>query len=268
MRQPTGKLRPPPVTTNLCRGRCLHRPGNPASPQGPGRDKSRPYDRRKARTQPGNGNPAAPQTSVGDDARIVPHPRGGANARGRDKSRPYDQRKVRSHRGTALSTVSQTSVGDDARTAPAGTFRRPKTAGPALRPEIVPGTPQEGSREGHGPPLRINFVFRAKPDKRSHPGDRRAGCPHPAGPCGGANVSILNRQCAAGVHARPTRQPETAAEGETGGFSTFNTKRRGIAAAFRFVRFAYPAGAGRVIPAPTRACRRARGCPRYSRARR
>ena len=44
----------------------------------------------------------------------------------------------------------------------------------------------------------------AKPDGRNHPGDRRAGCPHPAAPRGGTNVSILNRQCAAGVNARPT----------------------------------------------------------------
>ena len=64
-----------------------------------GRDKSRPYDQRKARGQPGNGNLAAPQTSVGDDARIVPHPRGGANAPGRDKSRPYDRRKARTQPG-------------------------------------------------------------------------------------------------------------------------------------------------------------------------
>ena len=39
----------------------------------------------------------------------------------------------------------------------------------------------------------------------THPGVRRAGCPHPAGPRGGANVSILNCQCAAGVNARPTK---------------------------------------------------------------
>ena len=44
----------------------------------------------------------------------------------------------------------------------------------------------------------------AKPDGRNHPGVRRAGCPHPAAPRGGANISILNRQCAAGVNARPT----------------------------------------------------------------
>ena len=42
----------------------------------------------------------------------------------------------------------------------------------------------------------------------THPGVRRAGCPHPAVSHGGANVSILNRQCAAGVNARPTK-PET-----------------------------------------------------------
>ena len=209
----------------------------------------------------------------GDRRAGCPHPagpRGGANARGRDKSRPYDQRKVRTHRGTALSTVSQTSVGDDARTAPAGAFRRPKTAGPALRPEIVPGTPQHRKVPGRAMALPYKPSEHDQPNRTST-ATRAAvgrGCPHPAGPRGGVNVSILNRQGAAGVNARPTRQPETAAEGETGGFSTFNTKRRGIAAAFRFVRFAYPAGAGRVIPAPTRACRRARGCPRYSRARR
>ena len=36
-----------PRYCNLCRGRCLHRPGNPASPQGPGRD-LRPKSRRCA----------------------------------------------------------------------------------------------------------------------------------------------------------------------------------------------------------------------------
>ena len=32
----------------------------------------------------------------------------------------------------------------------------------------------------------------------------RAGCPHPAGPCGGARFRFWNRQGAAGVNARPT----------------------------------------------------------------
>ena len=99
-----------------------------------------------------------------------PHPAGpcgGVNARGRDKSRPYDQRKVRTHRGTALSTVSQTSVGDDARTAPAGTFRRPKTAGPALRPEIVPGTPQHRKVPGRGMPLPYKPSEHDQPNRTS-----------------------------------------------------------------------------------------------------
>ena len=46
----------------------------------------------------------------------------------------------------------------------------------------------EGPREGHGPPLQ---TFRNAPPNRNgcnHPVDRRAGCPHPAAPCGGANV--------------------------------------------------------------------------------
>ena len=31
-----------------------------------------------------------------------------------------------------------------------------------------------------------NFMFWTNRDGRNHPGNRRAGCPHPAGPCGGA----------------------------------------------------------------------------------
>ena len=115
----------------------MHRPGNSAvagtfaggpwpSPTNHGTRSTKP----DKRSHPGGRRAGCPHPAG---------PRGGANARGRDKSRPYDQRKVRSHRETALSTVSQTSVGDDACTAPAGAFRRPKTAGPALRPEIVPG---------------------------------------------------------------------------------------------------------------------------------
>ena len=120
MRRPTGKLRSR-RTANPCRGRCLHRPADPASPQGPGRDKSRPYDRRKACT----------------------------------------------NRETAPSAVSQTSVGADSISArePCGGAKTPGGINPA--PTNLPKCP-------------------AKPDRRNHPGGRRAGCPHPAGPCGGA----------------------------------------------------------------------------------
>ena len=38
-------------------------------------------------------------------------------------------------------------------------------------------------------PAPTNFPKRPdKPDGCNHPGVRRAGCPHPAGVCGGANV--------------------------------------------------------------------------------
>ena len=57
-------------------------------------------------------------------------------------------------------------------------------------------------------PYKPSEYVRPKGTAATHPDDRRAGCPHPAAPCGGANVSILNCQCAAGVNARPTK-PET-----------------------------------------------------------
>ena len=73
----------------------------------PGRDKSRPYDRRKARTQPGNGNLAVPQPPVGDDACIVP----GASRRrkvSREGHGPplQTERKARTNRGTAPSATN------------------------------------------------------------------------------------------------------------------------------------------------------------------
>ena len=80
-------------------------------------------------------------------------------------------------RGTVALMVSQTSVGDDACIVP-GTLRRRK----------VP-------RAGSIPPLRIDFMFWANRGGRAvktngcrFPGGRRAGCPHPAAPCGGANT--------------------------------------------------------------------------------
>ena len=64
----------------------------------------------------------------------------------------------------------QTHVGDDACIVP-GTLLHRKVPG---RDKSLPYKPSE-----HDSPNR---------DGRNHPGDRRAGCPHPAGPCGGANT--------------------------------------------------------------------------------
>ena len=65
-----------------------------------------------------------------------------------------------------------------------------RTAGLALRPEIVPGTlwQRKRLRAGSIPPLRIDFMFWANRDGRRHPDDRRAGCPHPAAPRGNINA--------------------------------------------------------------------------------
>ena len=203
MPRPTGKPRPP-VTTNLCRGRCLHcarrrvseanraagpalrpeivpgtprwrkvsreghgpplqttendRPNRtaattqatvgrdaliPPHPRGGANARGRIWNpplrttangaanRENAAANPGNRGPALQQTPVGDDARIVPRTRGGANTRGRDKSRPYDRRKARTQPGNGNPAAPQPPVGDDACTAPAGAFRRP--TGPQAR---------------------------------------------------------------------------------------------------------------------------------------
>ena len=146
---------------------------------------------------------------------------------------PCGRRRCGGQPGSCGPALQQTPVGDDARTAPAGAFRRPKTTGPALRPEIVPGALRRrecpradmesaptnkilcfgptGWRwhlcrfvgEGHGPPVDVRGTARPrgrgmplpyKPSEHdprnrttaTHPGVRRAGCPHPAGPRGRA----------------------------------------------------------------------------------
>ena len=132
MPRPTGKLRPP-VTTNLCRGRCLHcarrrvseanRAAGPAlRPEiVPGTPRWRKVSReghgpplQTTENDRPNRTAATTQATVGRDALIPPHPRGGANARGRDKSRPHDQRKARTQPGNGNLAVPQAPVGDDA----------------------------------------------------------------------------------------------------------------------------------------------------------
>ena len=146
MPRPTGKPRPP-VTTNLCRGRCSHcarrrvseanRAAGPAlRPEiVPGTPRWRKASReghgpplQTFRNDPPNRTAAATRAIVGRDALIPPHPRGGANARGRDKSRPYDQRKARTQPGNGNLVMPQTPVGDDARIVPR-TLRRRKAPG-------------------------------------------------------------------------------------------------------------------------------------------
>ena len=79
--------RGPAVISDLCRGRCSHRPGNPAARQGPaGGPWPSPtnHGERPAKweghTPPGGRRAGCPHPAA---------PRGGGNTRGRDKSLPY-----------------------------------------------------------------------------------------------------------------------------------------------------------------------------------
>ena len=69
-----------------------------------------------------------------------------------------------------------------------------------------------GLREGHAPPLHAVRERPAKWDCRGRPGERRAGCPHPAGPRGGGNVPGFEFQRCGGRKRPPygpgkTRRP-------------------------------------------------------------
>ena len=204
----------------------------------------------------------------------VPYPPG---LRRRERP-PYGPRETRRPPGKMQPPRPlQTHVGDDARTAPAGAFRRPKTAGPALRPEIVPGCSRrcgvcgrgvplpympsgndrlngiaaatranvgrdalippgpaaaQGLRAGHAPPLHGIRARPAKWDCRSRPGERRAGCPHPADPAagqgsaGGINPAPTGKFCVSGksgghdvcpgLQGRATALPQGSAAGQAG----------------------------------------------------
>ena len=70
----------------------------------------------------------------------------------------------------------------------------------------------QGLREGHGPPLRTMANVAAKRVAVTPRGSRRAGCPHPAGPRGGSNVSVLKLPWRGGRERPPykfgkTRRP-------------------------------------------------------------
>ena len=98
-------------------------------------------------------------------------PCGGGNPRGRIWNPPLrPAANAAANRETTNPAIPKTNVGDDAC--------------------IVPETPhcRKVPREGHGPPLQTMANAAANRNGCDHPVDRRAGCPHPAGPCGGANA--------------------------------------------------------------------------------
>ena len=117
----------------------------------------------------------------------IPYPPGSR----RHERPPYGAGETRRPPGkTQFPRPLQTHVGDDAR--------------------IVPGcSRRRGVREGHAPPLH---AVRARPAKwacRGRPGERRAGCPHPAGPRGGGNVPGFEFQRCGGRERPPYGPGET-----------------------------------------------------------
>ena len=112
----------------------------------------------------------------GDRRAGCPHPAGpcgGANPRGRDKSLPYKPRRAHGQPGN----------------------RNPRVMINLCRGRCLhrPGDPAPPQGPAGGPwPSPTNHGGRlANRCGRNHPGDRRAGYPHPAGPRGGGDVCGL-----------------------------------------------------------------------------
>ena len=170
-----------------------------------GRDKSLPYDQRWARGQPGSRN------HPGGRRAGCPHPAGlcaAANTHGRIWNPPLRNGKVRGQPGSrTLCGIANLCRGR--------CLHRPGDL-----------APPQGPREGHGPPLQTFRAQPAKPDSRKHPGGRRAGCPHPAGPRGGARSRFLKSPRCGGRERPPYRTGENietnrenaAAQTPTGGY--------------------------------------------------
>ena len=166
--RPTGKLRPC-HTTNPCRGRCLHRPGGHASPQGPaGGINPAPTNKFCVSGQTGTAAPHPGGRRAG-----CPHPAGppaAANTPGGYGIRPYDRRRA---------------------PRPTGKLRPCHTTNPCRgRCLHRPGdhAPPQGSAGGINPAPTNKFCVSGQTGTAAPPGGRRAGCPHPAGPPAAANT--------------------------------------------------------------------------------
>ena len=104
-----------------------------------------------------------------------------------------------------------------------------------------------GLREGHAPPLHAVRERPAKWDCRGHPGERRAGCPHPAGPRGGGNVPGFEFQRCGGRKRPPYGPGETRRPP-----GKCNPPRCTVGADSISARFAAAQGStGGINPAPT-----------------
>ena len=166
-----------------------------------------------------NGIAAAARANVGRDALIPPHPAAARGSAGGMNPAPTGiffvsgKPEVRGRAGRADMESAPTwgvcggvnVLGFEFQRWCGGRERPPYGAGETRRPpgkmqfprplqthvgddaRIVPGcSRRRGVREGHAPPLHGIRARPAKWDCRGHPGERRAGCPHPAAPRGRA----------------------------------------------------------------------------------
>ena len=160
----------PRVITNLCRGRFYIGPVCGGA-NARGRDKSRPYDRRRACSRPENSGPRVITNLCRGRCLHRPGgPRRAANARGRDKSRPYGRRRACSQPGKPWPRVITNLCRGRCSHRPGD---------PAAPQTPAGGINSSPTNHGKRP---------AKRDSHTPPGGRRAGCPHPAGPRRAANT--------------------------------------------------------------------------------
>ena len=145
-KMPTSRCRKP------CRGRCLHRPGNPASPQGPREGHGPPLQTGGDAQPPGRPRPRVITNLCRGRFHIGPA-RGGTGPCGRDALIPPDPA---AEQGPAGGMNPAPTNGGKARGQPEKCEPRDATnlcRGRCLHRPGDPAPPQ-GPREGHGPPLR------------------------------------------------------------------------------------------------------------------
>ena len=230
----------PRFITNICRGRCSHRPGELAAAQGfaggpwpsPTNRGKRPAKRGghdlRGKRRAGCPHPAGP--CGGTSATVLKSPRCG----GRERP-PYGTRETRRLTGKPRPHDITNPCRDRFYIGP-GAPRRRKHPGRIWNPPLRPaaGTQPTGKprprtianlcrgRCSHRPgDLAAAWGFAGgpwpspanrgkRPAKRGGhdlPGKRRAGCPHPAGPCGGTNATVLKSPRCGGRERPPCGAP-------------------------------------------------------------
>ena len=127
-----------------------------------------------------NGKGTRPPAAVGRDALIPPHPAAAGTPAGGINPSPTNHGRPAANRGKrGPAVISDLCRGRCLHCARRRVSEANRAIGPALRPEIVPGTPRRRKvpREGHGPPLQTMANARpngAAPGRCFHSGRGRA----------------------------------------------------------------------------------------------